>query len=71
MTRVFYSWGDAQERGAALFKAEKWPEAIAEFTEAIKRNPKFKAKLYNVLIMMMMVSCFILKNMHVFLFNSL
>jgi len=31
---------EAKERGAALFKAEKWPEAIAEFTEAIKRNPK-------------------------------
>ncbi|OLY81797.1 Heat shock protein sti1-like protein [Smittium mucronatum] len=31
---------EARERGNALFKQSKFPEAIKEYTESIKRNPK-------------------------------
>lgn len=31
---------DAKARGNAAFKEGKWPEAIKEYTEAIKRNPR-------------------------------
>ena len=30
---------EARERGNTLFKEQKYPEAVAEYTEAIKRNP--------------------------------
>ncbi|CAO3608438.1 unnamed protein product [Mucor hiemalis] len=30
----------AREKGNALFKAAKWPEAVEQYTEAIKRNDK-------------------------------
>eukprot|EP00756_Hemistasia_phaeocysticola_P009003 Hpha_TRINITY_DN14801_c1_g6::TRINITY_DN14801_c1_g6_i1::g.169188::m.169188/K09553/STIP1; stress-induced-phosphoprotein 1 len=38
---------EAKERGNALFKTNKYPEAIQEYTEAVKRNPKEHAAYSN------------------------